>query len=252
MERAASDLDIACFGVTVDNAALKLAVKCVRNALLEDWKRGKVKPEFGGVKFQSESPNVPEVEQVPEMTICKLIGDSPDVSLAVPTDIRQKYLADPVHAPEWRTMLKNFDKKHGIPVPGQSAAASASQSQEQPAQSNFAWDTIFAGDPKTIKDLESKFSKIAATFALDCGDGLVCYVCEGPQMYLAAPNSAGTCPADELLLGHGAGNWLLDQRAAKALQDLVKIICGFDNRFATCYIFNHSLDNCCLPWDLRI
>ena len=46
-------------------------------------------------------------------------------------------------------------------------------------QKRNQWKDIFAADPKSINDLEKKFSKIAATFPLSSGDGLVCHVVEG-------------------------------------------------------------------------
>ena len=197
---------------------MRLSVKVVRNSLLEDWKKGKGKAEFGGVKFQADAPDVPQVEEMPTLTCCKLAGDGADMCLAVPVDIRQKFLADPVHAPEWRSILKAFDKKHGIatvPTP------SLQPPPASPAGGN-QWKDIFAADPKSINDLEKKFPKIAATFPV--GDGLVCHVVEGPQFFIAAPTSAGTCPSDQCVLGHGGGVWLLDAKATKAIQDSLIVI----------------------------
>ena len=74
-------------------------------------------------------------------------------------------------------------------------------------------------DPKSVVDLQKKFNQMAGTFAIACGDGIVCHVVEGPQFFLPAPTNAGSVLADQAVLGHGGGVWLLDAKASKAIQD---------------------------------
>lgn len=224
LERARIDLGVPAFAVSVDTVAVKLATKTVRNRLLHEWKKGQSKPEYGNIKFVSEPPCADGASnELPTMQLCKIVGEGADSVLSAPTDIRQKWLGDPAHAPEWRSLLRKFDAKHGaVPAPRQGVVA-ASGSQAAPVAAGASlqsdWDNIFSGDPKQIQDLEQKFSKIGATFAIDNGDGLVCYVVEGPQFYLAAPTNAGSFTSSQLLLGHGGGSWLLDAKAAKAIED---------------------------------
>eukprot|EP00435_Cladocopium_sp_Y103_P036795 s3891_g9.t1 len=184
-------MGIPVFSMSLDLNVMKLANKTVRNALLDEWKKGRGKPEYGGVKFQPDAPSVPEECQVPDMAICKA-----------------------------------FDKKHGVSDPVVAAASAQPGNGESevsvPAAAD-AWARIFPDAPKTIESLEKKFPQIAATFPLACGGGLVCFVCEGPEFYVGAPSSAGTCPSDQVLLGHGGGVWLLDGRATKAIQDTATI-----------------------------
>ena len=92
---------------------------------------------------------------------------------------------------------------------------------------NSGWGDIFKDGPKTINDLEKKFNKIAATFAVADGNGLVCHVLEGPQIYAAAPTNFESFLASQMLLGHGGGVWLLDAKGAKALKETCT--CDFDS-----------------------
>lgn len=222
LERAAIDLGVPTFGISCDLNAIKLSTKSVRNMLLEEWKAGHGKAEYGGVKFVAQpDAAADDGEAEPTMQLCKILGEGGEKVLSVPTDVRQKWLADPSHAPEWRCLLRRFDAKHGVaPVPHEGQLAIQAPAAENGAPSPDAgWGTIFADDPKTIAALEQKFPKIAASFTLSEGDGLVCYVVEGPQIFVAAPTNAGSLLGSQVILGHGGGIWLLDAKATKAIQD---------------------------------
>lgn len=112
LERACIDLGVPAFAVSVDTVAVKLATKTVRNRLLDEWKKGQSKPEYGNIKFVSEPPCADGASnELPTMQLCKIVGEGADSVLSVPTDIRQKWLGDPAHAPEWRALLRKFDAK---------------------------------------------------------------------------------------------------------------------------------------------
>ena len=228
LERACVELGVPVFGIALELPAVKLSSKTVRNQLLEQWKKRQGKAEYGGVKFVEQPPTTAsdDAEAVPTMQLCKIIGEDSSQVLTVPTDVRQKWLADPVHAPEWRGLLRKFDAKHGAsPVPqlsspgSVSASVPAGEGQDATPDADASWSNIFKDDPKSVVDLQKKFNQMAGTFAIACGDGIVCHVVEGPQFFLAAPTNAGSVLADQAVLGHGGGVWLLDAKASKAIQD---------------------------------
>ena len=230
LERACVELGVPIFGITADVNAVKLSTKSVRNQLLEEWKKGHGKPEYGGVKFVAEPDAASvEAEAPPAMQLCKVLGDGADQVLTLPSDVRQKWLADPSHAPEWRGLLRKFDAKHGAPLPQQVAAVQAAQaaSSDVAQAGDSGWGDIFKDSPKTINDLQKQYNKIAATFAVAEGSGLVCHIVEGPQIYVAAPTSSESFLASQMLLGHGGGIWLLEAKGAKALKETW--ICDFDS-----------------------
>ena len=90
------DWGVPVFGITADVNAVKLSTKSVRNQLLEEWKKGHGKPEFGGVKFVEPDAASVEAEAPPAMQLCKLLGDGSEQALALPSDVHQKWLADPM------------------------------------------------------------------------------------------------------------------------------------------------------------
>ena len=219
-EKAAIEAQTPIYSITVDVACQKLATKVVRNMLLEEWKKGEAKgPEFSA-KFVADVPSLPEITQVPELALCKIM--EPD-TLTIPSDIRQRFLRDPLRSKEWKVMLAEFDKKFEAATEGQSAVApapNASETNEAAAGNGAAqdpWAQIFADSPKELEKLEAM--TVSATFPLGSGS-MVCKVVEGPQFYICATTAAGSIGVQEALFLHGGGQWLLDSKAAKALQDI--------------------------------
>ena len=183
--------------------------------LLQSWKEGGAHVQ--GPKFQSNPTGLPDgaVFDPASLAVCKLVEDS----LIIPSDLRQKYLQDPLRSPEWKQILKKFDAAHGATaVPAASAPSASAGSIENPAENGEdAWATMFADDPKTVKELEEKF-QICSSFALPGNSALVCKVIEGPKLFVCAV-TAGTFDTEQPIILHGAGTWLLDNKAQAAMDN---------------------------------
>ena len=219
-ERAAVEALTPIFSISADTSCAKLAVKTVKNILLDDWKQGQGRsPEFG-VKFVADPPSLPENIQVPEMNLCKIIDEG---SLSIPSDVRQRWLRDPLRSKEWRDILAKFDQAH---VPraaagtgessGTGAAGSGEAGQAPPGQADF-WAGVYPESTRSLEELEK--GNVAATFPL-ANTSLVCKVVEGPEFFLCGTTSAGTIDTSEALFTHGGGTWILESKAAKALEDI--------------------------------
>ena len=199
LERAAINMGLSVFSVSADAACQKLASKRVKTQLLDDWKQGTLK--VPGPKYISAVPSLPSEAVVPELVVCKHV----DGTLHIPVDIRQKYLTDPVRSAEWKKLLNAFDRSHGVVAPPPNPDGAST------------WSQIFTGEPRTLQDLEGQ-CQVCASFALNGSGSLVFKVVEGPKLFICAC-TAGEFSASEPLLCHGAGTWLLDNKAEKAVQD---------------------------------
>jgi hypothetical protein len=219
LERACIEVNVPIFSVSVDVACQKLGTKMVANMLLDSWKRGQAKgPEFS-TKFVPDPPSLPEITEVPEMSLCKIMDQN---TVAIPSDIRQRFLRDPLRSKEWKAILAEFDKRfeaasqrplgsdEGAPAAVANGAAESSE-----AGSANPWAGIFRDSPKSLEALESM--TVSATFPLSSG-ALVCKITEGPQYYICATTAAGSFGVEEPVFSHGGGTWLLDSKAAKVLQ----------------------------------
>ena len=220
-ERAAMEACTPIFSITPDQLCSKLAIKTIKNVILDDWKRGQGRSAELGVKFVPTPPSLPETAEIPELVVCKAIDEN---TMAIPTDIRQRWLRDPLRSKEWRDILGQFDKMHVVTQQqqqgmstGAAAAGDAAGSEPGPAQSQADfWAGVFPGSKKKVEDLEN--GHVAATFPLSSGS-LVCKVIEGPEFYLCATTAAGNFDTSEPIFTHGGGAWLLESKAAKALED---------------------------------
>eukprot|EP00438_Fugacium_kawagutii_P012420 Skav215474 [mRNA] locus=scaffold1089:880060:886109:- [translate_table: standard] len=229
LEKACVALSCPVWGVTTELACHKLASKLIRGHLLEEWKNdtGLIK----GAKYVQVPPQRPEEVAAPEFLVCK----EEDGKLIIPVDVRQKWLQDPCRSAEWKRLLQQFDKIHGAhaevravvaPVPSTPPPAQGSATNSSPAPSGVTvednadpWKAIFEGEPRTLDDLVNKYGEPSATFSAPGSSGFVIKVVEGPKMFLCAP-VAGAMDCNETpLLSHGAGTWLLDNKAEKMMKD---------------------------------
>lgn len=214
LERAAIEAQTPVFSVSADAVTHKLSCKIVRNTLLEGWKKGEAKgPEFS-VKFVAEPPSLPEITKLPEMTLCKIMDHN---TVAIPSDIRQRFLRDPLRSKEWKEILAEFDKKFEATSQGQPAQATpAAETESGAGKPESSWKDIFPDSPEELTVLDAM--DVSSTFPLGSGS-LVCKVIEGPQYFICATTSSGSFDTAEAVFLHNGGTWLLDGKAAKALQD---------------------------------
>ena len=174
-----------------------------------------------GARYVPDSPGLPDTVTPPDLLVCKEV----EGKLTIPSDVRQKFLGDPLRSAEWKKLLKSFEKLHGSASTPPAAAAPSTPATApatpagSPATDASPWKHIFEGEPRTLTDLVAKYGEPSSTISAPGSSGFVIKVVEGPKFFLCAP-VAGTFDCNEgPVLSHGAGSWLLDTKAEKMLQD---------------------------------
>ena len=173
---------------------------------------------------------MPDAIEVPTLSVLKNV----DGKLCIPSDVRQRWLQDPIRNFEWKKIVAKFDQHHGqvsslSPPVGVSADAVVTSGSDAVVTSGSdavvtsgsdavvtSGSDLFPDEPKTLEDMLKTYT-VASTFTLSEG-GLVAKVVEGPKLFIAAP-VAGAFDTESPLLCHGAGAWLLDEKAKKAMQE---------------------------------
>lgn len=150
--------------------------------------------------------------EVPTLHLCEV----KDEMLQVPMTVRQQYLQDPVRSCEWKAILKEFDRKWTTDTSAQQSSGDSVQQSNGSGNQGFKWEEIFADEPSTRSDLESRYGTPAASFAIN--ETLSACIVEGPRLFLVSSGEAefGT---KEPIVCYGAGVWLLDSKAETFRQD---------------------------------
>ncbi|CAK9061090.1 Uncharacterized protein SCF082_LOCUS32063, partial [Durusdinium trenchii] len=180
-EKAAVQLSCPVIGLTMDLACHKLASKLLRSHLLEEWKRdsGMIK----GARYVPDSPGLPDTVTPPDLLVCKEV----EGKLTIPSDVRQKFLGDPLRSAEWKKLLKSFEKLHGTastPAAAPSTPATAPATPAgSPATDASPWKHIFEGEPRTLTDLVAKYGEPSSTISAPGSSGFVIKVVEGPTFF---------------------------------------------------------------------
>ena len=183
----------------------------------QDWKNG-----VGGIgrslpKYQKEpveqDPMAVDAE-VPTLHLCEIKDDL----LQVPMSVRQQYLQDPVRSCEWKSLLKEFDRKWTTETAEKESSNATQGESNGSGNQGFKWGDVFPDEPNTKADLDSKYGTPAASFAIN--ETLSACVVEGPCLFLVASGDVefGTT---EPIVCYGAGVWLLDAKAETYRQDCV-------------------------------
>jgi len=195
----------------------------MRSYLLDEWKNGS--GLIAGSSYVAVA-QMPDAIEVPTLSVLKNV----DGKLCIPSDVRQRWLQDPIRNFEWKKILGKFDQHHGqvsslSPPVGVSADAVVTSGSDAVVTSGS--DAVvtsgsdlmppeWADEPTTLEAMLRTYT-VASTFSLSEG-GLVAKVVEGPKLFIAAP-VAGAFDTESPLLCHGAGAWLLDEKAKKAMQE---------------------------------
>eukprot|EP00435_Cladocopium_sp_Y103_P017154 s1878_g4.t1 len=127
---------------------------------------GRLLPKY---KAHAED-STPVVAEEPTLALCT----NQDGALVIPPEIRTRYLQDAHRAPEWRRILKEFDRKWGCSETSQAQETTSSPgpSAEQPGgvealPSAATWSDIFAGEPTSRDALNNKYGQGLHTFIID-------------------------------------------------------------------------------------
>lgn len=178
---------------------------------LQEWKLG-----IGGIgkclpKYQKDAvDNMPIEATQPELLLCEIQGSK----LQIPLTIRQQYLNDPIRCPEWRAMLKEFDRKWATEV--NPTDREAGERDQPGSDETFSWQTVYPDEPCTKSEMETKYGTSATSFAIN--DHLAGHIVEGPRLFVVS-SGEGEFGTEQPVICFGAGVWLLENKAEQLLQD---------------------------------
>ena len=104
------------------------------------------------------------------LQLCKVTGEGDATTLVVPSDIRQKYLQDPIRAGEWRQILQplQVSKLENLRWPQLTLGETSSRT---PQRQWKIWK-------KKVETISASFSLAESSFRL------VIKLVEGPQLYV--------------------------------------------------------------------
>eukprot|EP00435_Cladocopium_sp_Y103_P059566 s80_g21.t1 len=132
------------------------------------------------------------------------------------------FSSDPVWAPEWRELLQKFDEQWGTAAaatasPSDQAEATPTKQEggtEVKAEGGFDWGAIFPQEPTTLDKIKAKHGgeNLIEIPALGNTSFLVG---PGPCLYLMAKEAVILKQWEAPLIMHGAGVWLIGEKARK-------------------------------------
>ena len=165
--------------------------------------------------------DLPKQAEKPTLRVCQLN----DSKLVLPRDVRQMFLQDPVWAPEWREMLVKFDEQWGAATSGGAAAEAAapeakgggdvkSEGTGEVKSEAFDWDSVFAGEPTSVDKIKEKHGA-GNVIEIVGVSGTSFLVAPGPCLYIVAKEATILKKLDVPVIMHGAGMWLLGEKARK-------------------------------------
>ena len=187
--------------------------------LIEAWKDNiqpmdKVAPRYRASPAQEEMPVSPER---PTLEICQ----HQQGTLLLPRDIRQHFLQCPLWGPEWRDVLKDFDKAWSVNAEPVAAAATVAAAAVDPAAAagpaaagSFDWAAVFSDEAKTVAAAQEKHGKALAEMTVTGTPGCTLMLLEDHALFVCA-QEAVSIDSSMAFLAHGAGTWLLGDKATK-------------------------------------
>ena len=181
-------------------------------------------------KPNAASDDLPKNPEPPALKLCQLVDGS---RLQIPTDVRTHFMQCPLFGPEWRGIVKQFDKDWGIAVatstpagendaPGGSPAPLPSPVKKEEVkikmkvdESAFKWETAFPGCPTTFSQLKGKFAEGELSEMVGMTPTSSFYLAPGPQLYVVAKEPLHLKALEGAVISHGAGSWLTGDKATK-------------------------------------
>ena len=183
----------------------------------------KVMPRYKKSPAPEDLPKCPEQ---PELKICQVS----DGKLLIPQDLRRTFLVDPIWGPEWRALLQSFDSDWGVAIPDAAPTSSPAPSRttestnpstskkEEEEDSKSWWQQFFKGDPTTYDEVKAKYGDDVTEMAgLDASTSFL--LTPGPALYINAKEAVLLKLSHQPLICHGAGVWLLGEKAERFLKD---------------------------------
>lgn len=168
-------------------------------------------------KKEPAREDMPAAPTMPDLRLCQVS----DNKLVIPSDIRQSFLTCPVWGPEWREVLKRFDADWGVAIPNPSPSSSAlvdPQPQPTGGSDDGFWGRFFEECPRTLEALRAKFGDDLNEMAgVDASTSF--FMAPGPSLYIHAKDAVLLRVSDKPMVCHGAGSWLLGDKADKYIND---------------------------------
>ena len=197
--------------------------------MLQVWKSSSYPMDKQSPRYKKDAApeDLPKAVEQPSLRVCQLVGDK----LVLPRDIRGMFMQDPVHAPDWRDLLVKFDEQWGAavatpaptPAPGAPNPTSSSNSTPQdhgPKQEifNFDWGSVFVDEPKSLDKLKAKYG--SENLIEMPGLGSTSFLLfPGPCLFMMAKETVCLKASEAPVIMHGAGVWLLGDKAKKFAQN---------------------------------
>lgn len=171
--------------------------------------------------------DLPKTVAAPTLKLCQIVENK----LIIPKDVRAQYMSCPVFSPEWRELLTAFDKNWSHCV-GESAAIESPikkdastpdtpkvGSDPEPVKKEepgFDWTAVFPKETESIEELKKKFGDQITELA--GSNGLTFCLVPGPMLFLTSPKDPVHLGYEQPLITHGAGAWVLGEKAKKFVQ----------------------------------
>ena len=187
-------------------------------------------------KQKPDDADMPAKPVQPELKICKWV----EGKLSLPRDVRSKWLTDEVRAPDWRTVLKEFDRVFGAEEASAAGAAPASTVAES---EDFDWAKVFPGDKPTAEALLATDGSFKLSWDKD-----VELIWSEEKLYVHAVENINVDSTSPFLT-YGAGTWLSAEKAKVYVKDFPEkcLPLELENGDASkvviedCYFERHSL-----------
>ncbi|CAK9093328.1 Uncharacterized protein SCF082_LOCUS43905 [Durusdinium trenchii] len=190
----------------------------IKTHLLEAWKAGRAPMDKATPRYKSSpaQEDLPAAPSAPDLKLCQVVGGK----MVIPQDVRKAFLTCPVWGPDWRETLKKFDQDWGVAIPdpvgGKEASATSSEALATDAK-DF-WDGYFPGEPTTYEALKGKYGDdLTEVAGVDASTSFV--LAPGPCLFINAKEAVLLKKSDTALISHGAGTWLLADKADKLLRE---------------------------------
>lgn len=181
----------------------------------------KLTPQY---KKEAAKEDLPKKAEPPSLRICQVTDGS---RLLLPRDVRASFLQDPVWGIEWREIASAFDKQWGMVEPstpntpspspaGPSPGPGLTPKKEELLDDEFNWSSVFAGEPESLDDLKQKYSERTE---MTGGASYNFVLVEGPKLFMVATDACHVKAGAAPIITHGAGSWLLGEKADKFQAD---------------------------------
>ena len=192
-------------------------------------------------KKEVRMEDLPRQVEPPTLHICQLA----DSRLILPRDIRQLFLQDVMHSPEWREILQKFDRDWGsaeVQTPSSGPTVKPEVKSEVKSEEEIKSEPCdlsgqFQGSPKTLEKVKEKYGADNVVEMTAFSNTSLLLV-PGPHLFIMAKESVDLKGLGAPIIAHGAGVWLVGEKAKRfeASNAGKGIPCKFTSDQAACVL----------------